>query len=400
MAVNLNVSDEQLEDHYMVWRRRFTEDIYPLLDKEAMFSPPWESLWNHIWRTYDNLEVIRRERYLPQRSWQEMVESYRQDTENLRRHISGPLLDSDWALCPLGLKVDRFTGVSVTSDCDGWDIALERFGQFRRLTSEQEAFNSSLSTTQRVSWKLLEEWWLGKYQHKVLSEAAINSLKAAASTPRRLKRFGEPEEPLPERSAAVDKSIYHGTLFQLYVREFCPGTWTPHMKDILLASLKILRRQALAYATAQRLGYVCYATLKARSLPEQTSYIGSTQDPCEWLQKHKDDSALPYFLWDVVEMRTVIVADLAQRPSYCCVSHTWGRWRKEPSVDIDGVPWRVPQNQRFVVQQLPSRLKRLQPQPQFVWIDLFCIPQDGSPKADEEINRQSSIFQNASRYVA
>ena len=400
MAVSLNVTEEQLEDRYVEWRRQFNDEVYPSLNKDAKFSPSWEVLWKNTWRKYDNLEVLRKQRHLPQRSWQEMVEAYRQQVENWRRHISGPLLDSDWALCPLGLKIERITGVIVSRDCDRWDIALERFDQFRRLMGEQETFNSSLSTTQRVSWTLIEEWWDAKYQDRALSKAAISSLKAAASTPQRLKRFEDREEPGPERSAAGEKSIYHGTLFQLYVQEFDPASWEPHMKDISLLSLKILRRQALAYATAQRLGYVCYATLKASALPEQKSYIGSTQDPCEWLQKDKNDSALPYFLWDVVKLRTVLVADLAHSPSYCCVSHTWGRWRKEPSVDIDGVPWRVPQNQRFVVQELPSHLKRLQPQPQYIWIDLFCIPQDGSPKADEEINRQSSIFQNASRCVA
>ena len=81
------------------------------------------------------------------------------------------------------------------------------------------------------------------------------------------------------------------------------------------------------------------------------------------------------------------------------MSHTWGRWRMN-DVPIQGVPWLVPRNERFDVESLPEQFKRIQPKVTFIWIDLFCIPQDGSPKAEDEVNRQALIFQNASRCIA
>ena len=95
----------------------------------------------------------------------------------------------------------------------------------------------------------------------------------------------------------------------------------------------------------------------------------------------------------------MVVKDLGFEPEYSCVSHTWGRWRKE-AIPIDGVPWLVPQNEKFEVERLPEHLQQIRPSTRFIWIDLFCIPQDGSKKADDEINRQALIFQNASRCIA
>lgn len=69
-------------------------------------------------------------------------------------------------------------------------------------------------------------------------------------------------------------------------------------------------------------------------------------------------------------------------------------------VPIQGVPWLVPRNERFDIESLPEHLQRIQPKATYIWIDLFCIPQDGSPKAEDEINRQALIFQNASRCIA
>lgn len=59
----------------------------------------------------------------------------------------------------------------------------------------------------------------------------------------------------------------------------------------------------------------------------------------------------------------------------------------EAPADLGGLIRLIPQNKRFIAQDSPNYLKCLQPQLKFVWIDLFCIPQGGSCKADEEINR-------------
>ncbi|KAF2122750.1 heterokaryon incompatibility protein-domain-containing protein [Lophiotrema nucula] len=107
----------------------------------------------------------------------------------------------------------------------------------------------------------------------------------------------------------------------------------------------------------------------------------------------------PRWLWDVKNFKTVIVEELQVCPPYTCVSHTWGRWRKSTSVEVEGVSgWEVPENYLYDVRELPQELSQLKCH--YIWLDLFCIPQDNSRAADEEIARQSSIFRRAERCIA
>jgi hypothetical protein len=89
------------------------------------------------------------------------------------------------------------------------------------------------------------------------------------------------------------------------------------------------------------------------------------------------------------------------KPEYICISHTWGRWvdSKNPSIAVIGVPWLVPQNIIFRVQELPERLRSAFPV-KFLWLDLVCIPQDMTERALIEISRQADIFGNAVAVVA
>lgn len=66
------------------------------------------------------------------------------------------------------------------------------------------------------------------------------------------------------------------------------------------------------------------------------------------------------------------------------------------------VPWLVPENSRFSVQQLPAMLQNLGKKFSipYVWFDLLCIPQDGSQLAGTEIARQAAIFKNATVAIA
>ena len=399
-SLDPDLSDEELEEYYAEWWQNFTNVTYQLLETTHIFSPTWETLWYETWSDYDALEALSKERRMAQRSWQGAWESYRSRTEAFRQYISGPMLESDWAFCPLGLKLEHFLGTEVVNSNGDWAVALERAKLFQDLVNTQVAFKKCLSTSQKVSWTLLEEWWLAKYQDSNLTKAAIASLEVAAASPPTPKRFRDQPSPEAEKSSLIKKSVYHAVLFDLFKREFNPRMWQPYCKDVYLASLRRVRTQSLAYASAQRLGYAAYSTIQTLSVPEPTPYIGSILDSCSWLPPRSVDPGMPFFLWDVNQMCTVITAELGGRPDYCCVSHTWGRWRKEPPAQVAGVPWLVPQNHRFNVQDLPNYLKVVRPRFQYVWIDLFCIPQDGSPKADEEINRQATIFQTASRCLA
>ena len=349
---------------------------------------------------YEAIKSSRKETHVPQRSWQTEYEEYRRTTNDLRYYRSEPMSHSDWLYCPLGAKIEHFLGSNTGHENGEWWITLERMRQFRELVDERSSFMVSLSTPQQVSWTLLEEWRLARYQEPKLSEAAMTALEAAASSSTPPRSFQGKFDPEPHRSSLSEKSVYHATMFRLLALEFNPTCWEPYVKDVCMATLKKARKLGLAYASAQRLGYACYTALIGATVPKHTSFIGSNQDPCPWLPQRSCSDEMPHYLWDVEGMHTIVAGDLHSKPEYCCVSHTWGRWRKEPPIHVDGVPWLVPQNDRFVVENLPHLLRSIQPHPKYTWLDLFCIPQDGSPKANEEINRQAAIFQNASRCLA
>lgn len=129
--------------------------------------------------------------------------------------------------------------------------------------------------------------------------------------------------------------------------------------------------------------------------------ITATVDACPWLT-HGQRLGLPFYLWDFEHQRTVKAKDLEQEAAldYICISRTWGRWLIQGSLlRIDGVPWLVPEKHIFAVADLPRRLKEAQLPTRYVWLDLFCIPQDRSKKAREEIARQAAIFSTA-KYCA
>ncbi|KAL4993868.1 hypothetical protein BDV10DRAFT_189559 [Aspergillus recurvatus] len=134
--------------------------------------------------------------------------------------------------------------------------------------------------------------------------------------------------------------------------------------------------------------------------------LSSTLAPCQWLEHYPASNSLPYYLWDAIDQRTVEARHLAD-PRYVVISHTWGRWRT-PTFDASGnevagidlggrVPWRVPENSLFSVAELPEGLRQLTKSLslRYAWIDLFCIPQDGSLRAQQEISRQAAIFGGA-----
>ena len=124
--------------------------------------------------------------------------------------------------------------------------------------------------------------------------------------------------------------------------------------------------------------------------------------PCGWIPQAEKIAHVPYYLWDKEARQTVCTETFRYLPEYTVVSHTWGRWKIEGSEDIDlpGVPWKIPQNQRFVVQNLAEILDEVPGRNRYVWFDLVCIPQSTNNahlKAIEqrEIAKQASIFSHA-----
>lgn len=395
------LQEELLQSRYADWKQRFDGRMMPELRKKHIFSASWETLWHDAWTEYDQLESVRLEEGFPKQTWQDEVEYDRTLSEGMRKYKSRSvsLTASDWSQVPLGMILEKYLGTSIRSGDRDAAVALARWRRFREVVAEQPQFCRSLSFSQKVSWTILTHWWSGTYQDPSLSNAAIASLEAAASSPVPMIYFFGEAYPDAETFTQLRKSVYHSIMFDLFNREFNPHHWEPHVREILLTTLRFTRSKAVQHATAQRLSYTSYMNIKGCRTYDAGFYMGSMDKPCPWLRREGDHKEMPFFLWDVEERRTVIVNDLSTEPVYCCVSHTWGRWRKE-AIPIDGVPWLVPRNEKFEVERLPEHLQQIRPQIRFIWIDLFCIPQDGSRKADEEINRQALIFQNASRCIA
>ena len=396
------VLQEELLQRFAAWKYRFGGSVQQELGNKPMFSASWENLWHNAFAEYDQLESLRISNGLARQTWQHGVDEVRRNTERLRKHKSESttLSAHEWSIVPLGMILEKYLGASVRSRDKDAAIALERWRKFRDVAAEQPKFLHYLSFTQSVSWTMLRDWWLGAHQEPSLSKAARAFLEAAASSPAPpIYLFGE-VYPDTEAFNELRRSVYNSIMFNLFNREFNPCHWEPDVRENPLATLRLTRFKAIQYATAQRLGYTSYVFFRGLQANASGTYRSSINEPCPWLRSEGKSKELPFFLWDVERMRTVIVTELATEPEeYCCVSHTWGRWRKE-AVPIEGVPWLVPQNTSFDVERLPEHLQQIRPRVRFIWIDLFCIPQDRSQKADEEINRQALIFQNASHCIA
>lgn len=395
------VEEQLLGSRYLDWKRRYDGSTKPKLEREDLVSASWERLWNDVWAEYDRLESIRTETGFARLTWQNTVEAERTEKDNFRRYksVSETLTAYEWSQVPLGVLLEKYLGASIGSGNIEAALALGRWRRFGEVVAERPEFYRSLSFPQKVSWTLLTHWWSATYQDPSLSNAAIASLEAAASSRDPMISFFGELYPDANTFAKLRKSVYNAVMYELFNHEFNLYHWEPHVRELSLTVLRQKRSGAIKNATAQRLGHTSYAIFKGSRLSDAGPYMGSLDMPCPWLQRGTGQKELPFFLWDVEERRTVVVENLSSEPEYCCVSHTWGRWRKE-AIPIDGVPWLVPQNEKFEVKRLPEHLQQIRPSTRYIWIDLFCIPQDGSKKADDEINRQASIFQNASRCIA
>lgn len=63
------------------------------------------------------------------------------------------------------------------------------------------------------------------------------------------------------------------------------------------------------------------------------------------------------------------------------------------------MPWLVPRNSIFAVEDLPAELANTFEQG-YIWLDLFCIPQNRSELSMTEIARQAKILSTADAVVA
>ncbi|KAJ9604369.1 hypothetical protein H2200_011203 [Cladophialophora chaetospira] len=271
----------------------------------------------------------------------------------------------------------------------------QRWWEIMETPSERSRFLRGISIQQANDCMILIEWLRVMHQSGITATAQSKFLS--------------------EVDGSIEaRNTYHTVMRSLWQFNFAADKLFPRF----LHQHQWLRKQALNLSTAYRtaLEWHCRTakdldqTYGERLNPTLDSLLPWTLTPrvdmTPWLER----SHLihhPYYLWDIKARRTIRVQDLDQPPAYTAISHTWGRFRKHDDsgpcyASVDGIPWKVPENTRFEVRELPDFLLSELEKLEYVWFDLFCIPQEdlSSPLARQEISRQASIFKNSSASIA
>ena len=385
------------------WKDTWDAAWKPLLESLYYFSPEYEGIWSRVWRKYDELKALQLVDSSSTQSfaWQSRTEEYRAKIDNLREEQFQPIGPEFASILPLWVHCDKLYEKMNPDRVHHWNATQENWLKFRALYEDEErqlpvmqspSLLMSLSESQRSSFLLLRGWWDAEYCSRELLEATRAFLRRRSKSRRPL--------PMPTsleivRSIMADKSYYHQLCFELFIREFNPLSWEPNTRWPSLGFLNKARFFSSCISTAQCLSRRFFPegqpTTKT-SFPEVVSFSGA-QHGLECGERK------PRWLWSVQDQKTIEVSQLAACPQYACVSHTWGRWRRPTATSVPGVDgWLVPENDLYDVQSLPDQLRHLPFE--YVWLDLFCIPQDGSPDADEEIAHQSAIFKGSKCTVA
>ncbi len=325
----------------------------------------------------------------------------------------------DWARPALRTEYERFTGKRV--DGQGWSQALMIWDALQSEVCEgNTAFVEHLNTSQRNSLRLLVDFWTAQYVH----ESVPKVLRRAMT----LQAAGNPMEEINQQPQFSTFDDYSTAMYQLFGFEFLGADKSGQaVQDTRIAAARTAACQRIAFETyrqhapeelvrsqlannlyrsqAQLAGdHNLGATLAYLQRSDNDLPVGGTIEACPWLTEGKR-KGLPHYLWDIHQRRTVRVEGLSNEVTYVFVSHTWGRWKRSdvPYVSIPGVPWPVPRNTRFDVESMPEALEsqaEMFMPARYIWLDLFCIPQDRSPLAKQEIANQAAIVGRAYRAVA
>jgi hypothetical protein len=312
-----------------------------------------------------------------------------------------PAYDNSWRTLSLGDFIESVQGPPENDK--GWARALENW---RRLQPFLESVGV-LSRAQETSLRILHEWCEASTQDPALSHAAMTSMQEAAGH----SGAGDDYLDIRHDECLLNKSTYHNCMFLLFQLEFVNESRMLQKDNMeeFLGLLHAQREKCAQFASRQRVSnaFLDQTPPKEADISSITvlarleSCISATIEPCPWLKVWKVEGRTPFYLWDISQQRTVQVDLLPSTPKYICITHTWGRWvdRENGPVKLSGVPWDVPRNTRFSVPDLPKTLSNAF-KSGYIWLDLFCIPQDRSARALTEIARQAMIFSQAVSVVA
>lgn len=321
---------------------------------------------------------------------------------------------TEMAIGQLGRKEAK----SLSMDSN-WIIAKGLWHDAERLSVNEDTkrgFQKFLSTAQYHSIVMLRDWLHSDYEIEPVVREFYDSLYCNEEASlihegRNLKESHVKDEAFRQRT------LYQKVMVDLFRVEFSPAHWVAErqkvvFRDLLFQHVDKTRRKAWQARTAQRISWKFTSVSWTEGL-DKCNEFSSFKNPlprmdyCPWLKKDSSRSGFPRYLWHIASKKTVSTLPLPQKVEYTCISHTWGRWRQQKWISISGVPWQVPLNARFNVVELPDTFYKLKDRfaTEYIWIDLFCIPQQADDPqlasiATEEIARQAAIFQNATACVA
>ncbi|KAI0551687.1 hypothetical protein F4679DRAFT_121819 [Xylaria curta] len=339
-------------------------------------------------------------------------------------------MDSEYfRRCPIGIKVEHFMGpinqdqidsgnheileVQHSEDIWRWKRGSLNFSRLETLYETNRTrwadFAATLGPQQRSSWSLLYEWVRGAYHPLQLAQAAHQAILGPAPK-KRTENSLHPEFP---DSSMLDASVYQYQLSELYAAEFLGFDEGEDVyPDLLLDIVEGCRRQAVRLAICQRIAHATYAKIAGPSPFQPPTFPALDTSPGIGPGLWRNDNSgnvdyYPAYLWSISQKKTIDCSHLpTPKPSYVCVSHTWGRWRTSEMVDLAGTPWKIPQNTVFGAQNIPASLECLADSidTDFVWFDLVCIPQTREGPlgvtAEREIAQQAAIFRGATQCLA
>ena len=315
-------------------------------------------------------------------------------------------------------QLGREEARSLSKDSN-WIIAKGLWLHAERLSLDEHVkhgFQKFLSTSQYHSFVMLRDWLHSKYEIEAVVREFYNSLfcDEGESLIHEGRNLGDSHV---ANEGFRQRTLYQKVMADLFRVEFSPAHWVAERQedvfgDLLFHHLDECRRLAWQARTAQRISWRFTTTSWNEGL-DKCSEFSTFEDPlpridyCPWLTKDSSRSGFPRYLWHVPSKKTVDTIHLPRRVKYTCISHTWGRWRQEERIRIPEVPWRVPLNARFDVVGLPDTFYKLKDRfaTEYIWIDLFCIPQQADDPqfaliSTNEIARQAAIFQNATVCIA
>jgi hypothetical protein len=209
------------------------------------------------------------------------------------------------------------------------NTCLENWRRFQGHL-EDSYFKKSLSSAQRSSLQVLNEWWHTKDS---CIQPLVHAAEAWMVTQSKLPSVDDPtatEELLKiADTIGTNSSLYHAACYNLFCYELHPATCEPHL-NFILQYVQNTRQLAVQHAVCHRLSSALNYHLEPVQFMDQiTSFPRPGRNDNGWYEAK-------YYLYDTWDQRTIEVNTLSECPPYRCISHTWGRWRKTTSSAVSG----------------------------------------------------------------